>query len=355
MSAILRPFHEAAALLQVRHDDVGGALLEHLTEAVPEEQVFAATDGRGGRFADIPHRVDVFRRHRLLEEEQMERLGFLRDAFAGRHVVAAVHVDGQIDAFVELAAHEGNLAYHVIDLAVARRPVHVVPAKRIGALVDVDLDGREPHVADLRDLGGRLRVVRILGLRIAVDADAVAHLAAEQLIEGQPQRLAGQIPQGDLHRRQRRDVLTTLSARKDAVGANPLEQPVDVQRVLADQRLAEHTDERDAAAHGISAFAVTDQPLVGVDADVQLIAMRNHFGRADVGDLQFRPAVWRRRLLDRGGERRQPEKTDGCWHDAAQQVAAGDIRHGAPPRPASRPAERSRGRGHPSRGPGVCH
>ena len=69
-----------------------------LAEAVAQEQVLAAADRRRRGLADVAHRVHVLRRHRLLEEEQLEGLRLLRHALAGRHVVAAVHVDGEIDA-----------------------------------------------------------------------------------------------------------------------------------------------------------------------------------------------------------------------------------------------------------------
>jgi hypothetical protein len=135
---------QAAALLDVGHDDVGRALLEQLAEAVAQVEVLAAADRRRGRLADVAHRVHVLRRHRLLEPEQLEGLGLLRHALARRHVVAAVHVDREVDALREELADEADLAHHGVDLGVARRPVHQVPAVRVLALVDVDLDAVKP-------------------------------------------------------------------------------------------------------------------------------------------------------------------------------------------------------------------
>ena len=113
-----------------------------------------------------------------------------------------------------------------------------VPAVRVVAVVDVDLHRGEAHVADAAELLLRLRVVRVLRLRVAVDADLVAHLAAEQLVDGQTERLAGQVPERDLDARQGRDVLPGLRPREDAERADALEERVDVERVLADRACA---------------------------------------------------------------------------------------------------------------------
>ena len=78
--------------------------------------------------------------------------------------------------------------------------------------------------------------LRSLVAGVAVDPDPVAHLAAQQLIDRQAEGFAGQIPERDLDRGERGDVLAGLRAGEDAGGANPLEERVDVQRILADQR-----------------------------------------------------------------------------------------------------------------------
>src|ERR1035437_2013050 len=63
----LARFQEAAALLEIGHDDVGGALLQNLAESVPQKNVLAAADGRAGGGAIVAHGVDFSRRHRFLE------------------------------------------------------------------------------------------------------------------------------------------------------------------------------------------------------------------------------------------------------------------------------------------------
>ena len=70
----------------------------------------------------------------------------------------------------------------------------------------------------------RLRDRRDGGLRIAVDPHPVPHLAAQQLIDRQAQRLPGKVPQRDLHSRQRRNVLPALRPGEDTGRADPLER-----------------------------------------------------------------------------------------------------------------------------------
>ena len=65
----------------------------------------------------------------------------------------------------------------------------------------------------------------------------------------------------------RRDVLARLRAGENAGRAYPLEQVVDVERILAHEEAAEHADQAHASLDGIGALAVSDHPLVGVDRE----------------------------------------------------------------------------------------
>jgi hypothetical protein len=131
---------------------------------VSQEEVLAAADGRRGGLADVAHRVHVFGRHRLLQEQQLEGLGLLGHALPRGHVVPAVHVHGQVHALGERLADEGDLADDGVDLGVAGRPVHRVPTVGVVAVVHVDLDRGESHVPDVRELLLGLRVGRAVGL-----------------------------------------------------------------------------------------------------------------------------------------------------------------------------------------------
>src|ERR1019366_7295726 len=72
----LARFQQAAALLEIGHDDVGGALFQQLAESVPQKDVLAAADGRAGGSANVAHGVDVLRGYRFFEPEQLELLDF---------------------------------------------------------------------------------------------------------------------------------------------------------------------------------------------------------------------------------------------------------------------------------------
>ena len=71
---------------------------------------------------------------------------------------------------------------------------------------------------------------------IAVDAHALADLAAQQLIHGQAQRLTRDVPERDFDGRQRGDVLAGLRAGEDAGGADAFEGGLDIERILADEQ-----------------------------------------------------------------------------------------------------------------------
>ena len=126
-------------------------LLEQFAEAVAQEQVLAAADGRVRRLAHVAHRVDVLGRDRLLEPQQLEGLQLPGHPLARPGVVASVHVDGELDALGQRLAHERDLVHHVIDLGVVRRPVHPVEARGVAGIVDVDLGRGEAQVDDLGD------------------------------------------------------------------------------------------------------------------------------------------------------------------------------------------------------------
>ena len=90
---------------------------------------------------------------------------------------------------------------------------------------------------------------------------------------------------------QRGDVLARLGAGEDAGRADPLEQAIDVQRILVHEEAAEHADQADAPLDGIGTFPVSDHSLIGVDPHVQLVAVCHDLGSAHVGDLETRPPV----------------------------------------------------------------
>ena len=127
------------------------------------------------------------------------------------------------------------------------------------------------------------------GVAVAVEADAVAELAAEQLVDRHAERLAREVPEGDLDAGHRRDRRAGHRAVEEAGAAHLLEEHIHVERVLADDVLLEGVDHRRAALAAVDALAVADHPLVRVDAHVGRVAVPLHLCRADVRDLHDTP------------------------------------------------------------------
>src|SRR5690606_310078 len=158
--------------------------------------------------------------------------------------------------------------------------------------------------------------------------NAIAKLAAEKLVNGQSERLAGEIPQRGLDRRERCKVHARLRAAEHARGADFVEQPVNVERIPAAQHPPPAEHELGRAAHRVGALAVTDDVLVRVDLHEQVAAAAD-VADLEVGDLQVRrtrirahTVETRLRLLSRGGERRR-RKGAGTSCAARKKLASG--------------------------------
>ena len=142
---------------------------------------------------------------------------------------------------------------------------------------------------------------------IAVDAHAVAHSAAEQLIDRDAQGFAGDVPQGDFDGGERGDVLAALRAGEHSGGADSLERGLDVERVLADEHPRNDRISGTLPCGGIGPFALADDALIRVDAHVHLITVDADFGGTNFGDFEFRPAVLRYGGLESCGNRGKPQ------------------------------------------------
>src|ERR1019366_5628858 len=151
----------------------------------------------------------------------------------------------------------------------------------------------ETHILDLAD--SRLRALVAGGhfprAGIAVNAYAFADLATQQLIHGQSQGLTRNVPERDFDRRQRGDILAGLRAGKDAGGADAFESSLDIERVLANQHARERIDDWHVAHRGVGRLALVDDALIGVDPDMDLVAVHPDFSGADIGDLQLSSAA----------------------------------------------------------------
>src|SRR5690606_20453443 len=100
---------------------------------------------------------------------------------------------------------------------------------------------------------------------VHVDADAIAELAAEQLIHRNAERLTREIPQRRLDRGKHRDIHSGLRTLEETPAPDVLEKAVHVQRVLPLQPLAEHFHQMIRAGDGIDTLAAAPDALVRVD------------------------------------------------------------------------------------------
>jgi hypothetical protein len=181
----------------------------------------------------------------------------------------------------------------VVDLVVIGGPIHAVEARRIGRIVDIDLRRGEAHVLNFFDARHRLLIAgdHLARAGIAIHADPVAHLAAQQLVHRQPGRLAGDIPKRRLDGRQGGDVLPALRAGEYAGGTDPFEGRLHIQRVLPYQQPRERPYEGHVALRSVGGFSLPDDSLVGVHAHVDLVAVDAHLRGTNFRNFEFRPPV----------------------------------------------------------------
>src|ERR1035437_1850232 len=323
---VLLAFRQSTALLNVRHDDVQRLLLENLPEAPSHIDVLAGADGSVGRLPHIAHGVDVFRRHRLLQPRQAERLQFLGHTLGGAEIVPAVHVDRQFDFLRQRFAHEPYLVDHVIDLGVVRGPVHTVESGGIHRLIDIDFGHCEVVLDDLIYVGLGLRVLAVVGAAVAVDANPVAEFPSHQLIDGHIEGLAGEVPQGNFDCGQGSNVLAGLCATKDAARPDALPDALAVARDLAQQSAKKTLNKGRSAADGVDAFAVAVQALIGVDADMKTHEVRGLYIR----DPQLRPLIWCAAILH-GREKTLDAERSGYARAGGEKGPSVHRTHSLPP------------------------
>ena len=120
------------------------------------------------------------------------------------------------------------------------------------------------------------------GRRVHVQTDAVAVLAAEQLVDGNAVRLARQVPQGHFDAGDAAALSSVVAELSDL-----LEQSFDVARVFAEQSALEH--QRVSLAAAVANLAIAGNPLIRIDADQGHAKRRpTDDGHAEIGDPQPR-------------------------------------------------------------------
>ena len=136
----LAALRQTAALGDVGHDVVDRLLLQQVAEAPAQVEVLAGAEGHRRDALHLAHRRHVFRRHRLLQPEQPERLHRPRHGDPAGDVVAAVHVDREVDRRPDRLPHRRHPLDHPVELGVGGVPVPAVVAEAGPRLVDVELE-----------------------------------------------------------------------------------------------------------------------------------------------------------------------------------------------------------------------
>ena len=106
---------DAAGVRDVGLDVGGGLLLEHLAETPACEEALAGGDGERDVVGDELERVDVFLRHRLLDEHRAHALQFVADLDGEGRRHLAVEVEGQLHLRADPLAHQVGALDEVVD------------------------------------------------------------------------------------------------------------------------------------------------------------------------------------------------------------------------------------------------
>ncbi len=267
----------------------------------------------------------------ILEPLQVERLERLRQADRGLDIEAEVAVEG------DLGVGPGDLAHD--SQALVGQPHLVAPhlaVPRVAVHLGRDPLGIELEVAEAvgRDaLGERAPGPEIARVgdaaAIEVDPDPIAERTAEQVVDGRPEDLAGEVAEGHLDAahgpgsrpvdgrgRAHLGVVRWQAARQHRADERP-----DRQRVTADQPLACIRDGL-AVAHEVAGLAQPVHAGIGVDPDQQHVpgpldpahavrvgAVQEH--RSDVGDLGHAALRSRRRSGGRCDREREVDGSTG--------------------------------------------
>ena len=240
---------EAAHLRDVGGDDASRLLLDQLAIALLAIEVLARADRRPRAVRDMALRLDVLGRDRVLEPKQIKGLERLGQPDRVIDAELPVRVHRHHDLGPHRLADGADHLHHPAHLERADRAVEgLEPAPsrmrvlrdvdRVGiGRVEVELDGGE---ALGHHLPGLLRIVggigRLAGVAVGIDADPVPEPAAE---EGRGRRLEGlaqEVPKGDLDAADRGDGGAGLRAFARQAADHHLDEPADIDRILADQK-----------------------------------------------------------------------------------------------------------------------
>ena len=204
--------------------------------------------------------------HRLLVEEQAEALDGADDLDRRLGVPAAVHVDGDVVVRPARLADRLDQCHRLAQLRLGHLAVHRPARERVELAAGVAL--RDQLLRPRRI--GRRALLDAFRPAVGVDAQALLHLAAEELVDRHAELLADEIVE--------RDVDGADGGEHHPAHAVVVEEPVHPLPQLLDVPGALADDDRAQVADGggdrldageVGAFTPADQAVGGLDAAEQ--------------------------------------------------------------------------------------
>ena len=204
----LRALGKAAAAHHVRLHIIHRLMQQEIAEAEDQALVLAAGERHAGRPPHLGHLQHIVLGDRLLEERYSERLHHLRQA--GRVIVveAAIGVDEQLDVRPDRFAHCAN-ARRILADHLRQRP-GLAPPQRLVAdhHLQPPVTLRDPELGG----GGELLAIEEVEAEGGIQRHA-RPCAPEEPPHRLPECLALDVPERDVHRRERLRAETGLPAR----------------------------------------------------------------------------------------------------------------------------------------------
>ena len=255
----MHELENAAAIGDVRVDDVDGARADDRAKTRTGEQRLSGHDRNGAGAADFRQRFDVLRLARLLEPVRLEfrqRIGEIDGVHRGQ---APVHLDEDIDIGPDRIAHSAGDFHRAPDVLLG--DIGTPGAReRIGELQR----GKSAPEHCLRGAGVVLRLLHLVAPAVGVDPHARTAWTAEQIVHRLPGDLSDNVPQRLLDAGGRAIELERAAPLRVVVERD-LQDVADMERVSADEIAPEFLDLRgNGAVTVILAVGLTPADHAGI-------------------------------------------------------------------------------------------
>ena len=250
----------AAALHDVRLDHLHNLSLQQIGVVPLGIKALAGRKRDVHLLGDALHGIEVLRRHRFFIHERAVRFHRVADADGIRRCEPAMHFDQQLHIVSDRLAH----GFKLLDGDALR-----LDGDEQSAMVEgVALERGESLLCVAQSV--LHRILDGEAIPPAVTPELVAHRAAEELIDGNAERLPLDVPERNLDAANSRHLHHTATHMEVMIERLPV--LLDAVRVLADEHLAElfdHTGDRERAG---CCLAPACDALVGLNLHEHIVA-----------------------------------------------------------------------------------